>query len=157
MTKAFAPVSIPAGATSTLTITIRNRAGFPYSAVGLYDDLSPYSGNNLEFVGGTATFTNCGAMSATVSNTGFPSTVNNRATFAGGTIAAGATCTIRISVRAFQSTPAATYLNRILPGQITTLQGATNDQTYSANLAVTGLSISRSSELPPSLWEPQPV
>ena len=143
MTKAFAPASIPAGSTSTLTLTITNHAGFAYSGVGLYDDLYPLSGNNLEFVSGTATFAACGGMSASVTNSGLPSTVNNLATFSGGTIAAGATCTITISVRAFQKTPAASYTNTIPAGRITTTLGATNDQPVSATLGVTGLSISK--------------
>jgi LPXTG-site transpeptidase (sortase) family protein len=143
MTKGFGPASIPAGNTSTLTITIRNRATFTYTGVGLFDDLYPYSGNRLEFIPGTATFNACGAMSDSVTNTGLPSTVNNRDTFSGGTIAAGATCTITVSVRAFQNTPVGSYPNTIAAGQITTTQGATNDQPVTANLGVTGLIVSK--------------
>src|SRR5208283_1051427 len=142
----FAPASIPAGDTSTLKITIKNNANIEYDSVGLYDELYPYSGNNLQFVSGTDTYSNCGGMSAAVTNdvADYPlSTVNDRATFSGGTITAGSTCTITIGVQALQNTPAGSYTNTIKAGQVTTSQGATNDQQYSANLTVTGLSIAK--------------
>jgi LPXTG-site transpeptidase (sortase) family protein len=145
LTKAFSPASIPAGGTSTLRITIRNQAGFPYTGVGFFDDLFPTVGNNLEFVSpASVTYTDCGSMTGVVSNSGGGSTVNNLATFSGGTIAAGATCQIDIVVRAFQRTPAGSYTNTIPAGRITTTEGATNDQPVSSTLGVTGLSISKS-------------
>ena len=143
MTKAFSPASIPAGGTSTLTITILNRANFAYTNVGLYDDLYPLSGNNLEFIPGSASFISCGGMAASVTNTGLPSTVYNRADFTGGSIASGATCSIQINVRAFQRTPAGSYTNTIPAGRVTTAEGATNDQPVSSTLGVTGLSIAK--------------
>ncbi len=82
-------------------------------------------------------------MAASVTNTGLPSTVNNRADFTGGSINSGATCSIQISVRAFQRTPAGNYTNTIPTGRVTTAEGATNDLPVSSILGVTGLSIAK--------------
>lgn len=128
ITKAFSPTSIPAGGTSTLTITLQNPTGSAYTGVNLTDNLP--SGLT---VSGTPT-TTCGG---TLTNTA------TSVTLTGGVIPASltpptpvGTCTITITVTAPLTAPTSTQTNTIPPGSLVTAQGVTNPTAATANLGV---------------------
>jgi LPXTG-site transpeptidase (sortase) family protein len=126
--KAFSPTSIPAGGTSTLTITLQNPTGSPYTGVGITDNLP---------AGLTVTGTPTTTCGGSLTNTA------NSVTLSGGTIPASATpptpvgtCTITITVTAPPNAPASTQTNTIPPNSLVTTQGVTNPTAATAALGV---------------------
>ena len=130
-TKTFSPPSIPAGATSTVTITLQNPTGSPYTGVNVTDILP---GTVLTVVPGSAATTCGGTVSITP-----PRTVNmTGGTIPAGTAASPGTCTFTFQVTAPLGAPSDTYVNVIPPGGITNDQGVGNGRPITATLTVTG-------------------
>ncbi len=138
LTKAFATSPIAAGDTSVVTISIQNHAPFDYTQAAL-DDVLPAG---LEYVPGSQS-TTCGAGTVTIVTT---TNSNDTVRLTGGTLPDSTpgppTCTITATARAL-TTAAGTYLNDILAGDLSTLEGATNHAPASANLVVTSLTIAK--------------
>jgi LPXTG-site transpeptidase (sortase) family protein len=138
--KAFSPATVQAGGISTLTITLRNPTGAPYTSVNLTDTLPSTPNMNLSVVAGSATTTCAGGTAAAVA----PRSV----TLTGGTIppgtpAAPGSCTITVQVTSPAAAPAATYTNTIPIGALTATTDVsglpvaiTNNIAASANLAI---------------------
>ena len=134
LTKAFAPISIQSGGTSTLTITLQNPTGFAYTDVNFTDTLPA----NLSVAASPAPINNCsGALEDGSGGTLDPGDTSIR--LVGGTIPASATpptintCTIIVPVT---GTIAASYTNTIPVGGLTTSQGPLNPTNVTANLTV---------------------
>ena len=134
--KAFLPTTITAGATSVMTISIVNNAAgaAPLSGIALSDALPP----NI-FVGPVpAASTTCAGGTVTaVAGAGTVSLAN-------GTVAAGATCTITVTVT---GALAGIFVNTISAGALTSLQGASNAAPAQATLNIgntSGVGISKS-------------
>jgi hypothetical protein len=125
VTKAFAPASIVAGATSQLTITINNPNTFASSLTSVLTDTLP-TGVLIASTPG-ATTTCGGAVSAAAGG----STVSLAS---GSTLPAGS-CTIMVNVTA---PVAGTYLNTIVAGALQTSTGS-NAAPASATLIVTAV------------------
>ena len=136
LTKVFAPAAIPAGGTSTATITLQNPTSFPYTGVGLTDNLP---GGML--VSGTPNPSQCGG--GTVSST------TTSVTLAGGTIPAGTpgvpgTCTLVFVVTTSPNQATGNLTNTIPAGSLTDNQGISNPVAVSTNLAITsGLTVTK--------------
>ena len=134
LSKSFSPPSFPAGGTSTLTITLQNPNGTPYTGVNVSDTLP---GTVLTVVPGTATTTCGGAVSITP-----PRTVS----LAGGTIPAGSvtspgTCTVTFQVTAPAGSRTGSHTNTIPAGSITTNQGVTNLRPATSVVTVAGVDV----------------
>ncbi|HLF90603.1 MAG TPA: sortase [Anaerolineales bacterium] len=143
ITKAFSPPSFVAGATSTLTITLQNPTGSPYTGVNVSDTLP---GTVLTVVPGSAATTCGGSVSITL-----PRTVS----LTGGTIPPGSvttpgTCTITFQVTAPAGTPSATYLNTISAGALTNDQGVGNVRPATASVTVAGFDVTGIKSFSPS-------
>ena len=140
LAKQFAPGTIQAGGTTTVTIILRNPTGTPYTGVNITDNLpAPLT------VSGPAA-TTCGG---TVSTT--PTSV----TLAGGTIPAGSittpgTCNITVPVTAPLGTPTTTIENNIPANSVTTDQGGSNLLPADDDLRVTGTDVSASKTFNPA-------
>jgi uncharacterized repeat protein (TIGR01451 family) len=92
ITKAFAPITVAAGASATLTLTIGNPAGNTVSLLGAAITDNFPAGMS---VAATPNFTNsCGGTISSGNNSGDTSIV----LASGGPVAAGASCTISVSV-----------------------------------------------------------
>ncbi|HTW83248.1 MAG TPA: hypothetical protein VMD91_04150 [Candidatus Sulfotelmatobacter sp.] len=124
--KAFAPASITAGATSTLTITIPNTASgaVALSGVTLTDALP----NGVTIAATPNAATTCGTGTVTATAGGTSVALN------GGTLAAGASCTITVTVT---GTVAGTYTNTIPTGALADTQSVSNGAPATASLTVT--------------------
>ncbi len=124
LTKSFAPATIAPGATSVLTIAIANTASgaVALSSVGVTDTLP--AGVTVAATPNSAT-TCGGAVSANAGATSI--------SLSGGSLAAGATCTIAVTVTG--STPGS-YVNTIPAGGVSSAQGATNTAPASATLII---------------------
>jgi len=134
MTKGFSPSPFSAGGTTTLTITLRNPTGTPYTGVSVSDTLP---GTILTVVPGTATTTCGGTVSATL-----PRTVS----LTGGTIPAGSpttpgVCTISVQVTAPAGTPSSVFTNTIPAGALTTDQDVSNPRSASNIVNVAGTDV----------------
>ncbi len=134
LTKAFAPISIQSGGTSTLTITLQNPTGSAYTNVNFTDNLPA----NLSVAASPAPINNCsGALEDGSGGTLDPGDTSIE--LVGGTIPASATpptnntCTIIVPVT---GTIAASYTNTIPAGGLTTFQGPSNPANVTANLDV---------------------
>jgi len=130
--KAFSPATFQAGGESTLTITLRNPTGAPYTNVSITDTLPAAPNTNLTVVPGSAA-TTCGGTAIT--------TLPRSVTLTGGTIPAGTPaapgiCTVTVRVTAPAGAPAATYNNTIPANAMSTEQGVTNNLSASANVNV---------------------
>ena len=130
--KAFSPATFQAGGESTLTITLRNPTGAPYTNVSITDTLPAAPNTNLTVVPDSAA-TTCGGSAVT--------TLPRSVTLTGGTIPAGTPatpgfCTITVRVTVPAGAPAATYTNTILANSMSTEQGVTNNLSASANVSV---------------------
>ncbi|PJF42698.1 MAG: hypothetical protein CUN50_03280, partial [Candidatus Thermofonsia Clade 1 bacterium] len=128
--KSFSPTSVPQNGVTTLTITLRNPTGTPYTGVSLTDNLPAglqvaSSPNLSNTCGGTITGATAGSTSFSLSGGTIPS----------GTISSPGTCTITIDV---QVTVVGSRTNTIPAGGVTTSQGASNVSPASAT--VTGTS-----------------
>ncbi|MBE7435823.1 MAG: sortase [Anaerolineales bacterium] len=105
-TKAYSPLSIVVGGTSTVTITLNNASSTALTGVNFTDNLPP----NLT-VSGTPSSPQCGG---TITNT------TTSVTLIGGTIPANGNCTVVFNVT---SNTAGTYDNAVLANTITNAQG----------------------------------
>ena len=125
-TKAFAPALVAGGGQSTLTITVRNNTRNPQVALSgvTFTDTLP---TGLTTVG-APTFENCGSPSTT---TGANAT---SVQMSGGSIAIGATCTVRVQVTAPNTTEA--LVNTIAAGGVTATGGYSNAVPAQATLNV---------------------
>jgi uncharacterized repeat protein (TIGR01451 family) len=137
--KAFSPVSIAAGATSTLTITIPNTApgAIALSGMGLSDALPA----GLLIAATPNATTTCGAGTVTAA-AGTASI-----TLAGGGVAAGATCAIAVNVTGSVTN---TYTNTIPVAALTDSQNVTNATAASATLAITANAVGLSKAFAPA-------
>ncbi len=126
LAQSFLPTSIPAAATSVLTISLRNTAAsaVSLSSVALTDGLP--AGVVIAGVPNAVTTCPAGAVTATPA----------AATFAlsGATLAPNATCTVAVTVTAGK---AGVYINAIPAGAITSAQAATNAAASQATLTAT--------------------
>ncbi len=91
---AFTPSSTTAGGTSTLAYRITNPGIAPTTGVSFTVPLPPSPAAMLVAAAPNASIVGCGAATFT------PSAGANTLSFSGGTIAAGATCTIKVNVTA---------------------------------------------------------
>ncbi|MEO8053919.1 MAG: hypothetical protein ABI768_02120 [Acidobacteriota bacterium] len=122
VTKAFAPVSIAAGATSTLTITLGNSNASPITLSALFTDALPGS----VFVAAAPNIVKtCTGVVVAAAGTTFITYANAAPIPAGG-------CTISVDVTS--ATPG-TYTNVVAAGQLSTSAGV-NQLPASASLAV---------------------
>nr|MDQ3004792.1 sortase [Chloroflexota bacterium] len=143
ITKAFSPSTFAAGATSTLTITLENPTGSPYTGVNVSDTLP---GTVLTVVPGSAATSCGGSVSITP-----PRTVS----LTGGTIPPGSvttpgTCTITFQVTAPAGTSTATYLNTIPTGALTTDQGVSNGRPATDSVTIAGVDVTGIKSFSPS-------
>ena len=142
ITKVFAPNSIVAGATSTMTITIQNPTTSAYTGVILSDTLP---GDLI--LAGTGTLNNCGAgvleYPEGADNTFTPGTNERTVRLSGGTVPGTlnpptpSNCVITVPVTSIPNATASTWTNTIGAGALRTDQLITNPTAVSANLAVT--------------------
>ena len=127
ISKRFSPDSLPAGGTTTLSITLQNPTSSAYTGVNFSDDLpAPLTIVNV-------TGNSCGGNVSTTSNT---------IRLSGGTIPPGTpanpgTCNISVEVSAPAGTSAGTFRNTIPAGGLTTDQGVGNVRPANANIVVT--------------------
>jgi uncharacterized repeat protein (TIGR01451 family) len=139
ITKAFATPSILVNGTSVLTITIANTAvgAAPLTAMALTDTLP----TNVAIAATPNASTTCpsGAVTAVAAS--------GSVAITGATLAAGASCTITVSVTS--ATPG-NYTNTIPASALTTTQGATNAAPATATLAVTAPPVTVSKVFTPS-------
>ena len=125
VSKTFSPTTIAPNGTSTLTITVANTAAGSASLTGLaLTDTLP-SGVTIAATPNASTTCGVGTVAATAGG--------SSVALSGGSVAAGASCIIAVSVTA---TNAGTYTNTIPASSITTTQGATNATPASAALVV---------------------
>jgi LPXTG-site transpeptidase (sortase) family protein len=132
--KAFAPATIDAGDTSTLTITLQNPTGAPYTGVAISDNLATMGAGIT--IAGAPTANTCGF---TTVNAPLGGTLIQAS---GGTIPASATpptplgtCVLSIPVQA-ALTISGTRTNTIPAGTLTADQPVTNYLPATANLVI---------------------
>src|SRR6185369_10459241 len=123
--KAFAPATIAAGGTSTLTITLTNPNATAITGAA-FTDAYPANLVNANPANGATT---CGGGTVTAAN-GVGS-----ASLSGGTIPASGSCTVTVTVT---SATAATYNNSIPIGGLATTNAGGNTVAASASLTVLG-------------------
>ena len=125
LTKAFSPTPITVGGTSALTITVANTAAsaVALSGVALTDTLPA----NVAIAGTPGASTTCGSGTASATAGG------NNVALTGGSVGAGASCTITVNVTS--STPGS-HVNTIPATALTSNEGATNTAPASATLVV---------------------
>lgn len=130
ITKAFSPTTITAGNTSTLTITLQNPTGSPYTGVSVTDNLPA----GITVAGAPTTTCGAGTVSGSIGDTSV--------TLTGGTIPASgspptpATCTITVPVRA-ALTISGSRTNTIPANSLTADQpGVTNYLPATASITV---------------------
>ncbi|MGB8328076.1 MAG: DUF11 domain-containing protein, partial [Steroidobacteraceae bacterium] len=128
LAKAFAPAAINVGGTTTLTIALSNSNGVALTGAAVTDLLpagvslaAPLTTTNT--CGGGLTDAGGAPLSAGLTSV----------RLAGGLLPAGGTCTITASVTAGT---AASYLNTIAAGALTTTNGGSNASAASATLIV---------------------
>jgi LPXTG-site transpeptidase (sortase) family protein len=129
MTKAFLPTSVAAGGTTTLTITLQNPTGAPYTGAAFTDTLPA----GLNVASAPASPQCGGTITSTLTSIHL----------AGGTIPAGSiatpgTCTITVQVIVPPGTPSGTATNTIPAGALTTTQGVTNLRPATATVTIAG-------------------
>ena len=136
ITKAFSPATIDAGDTSTLTITLQNPTGSPYTGVALTDDLTTMGAGFT--IAGAPSANTCGFTDNSIIGTAL---IN----VSGGTIPPSATpptpvgaCIISIPVQAGLNTnaPSPGAINTIPANTLTADQPITNFTPATANLIV---------------------
>ena len=129
--KAYSPTTIPLGGVSTVTITLNNNSATNLTNVNFTDVLPA----NLT-VSGTPSSPQCGGI---ITNTA------TSVTLAGGSIAAGTSCTIVFNVTSSVPGSGTTYENTIPANNITTAQGVGNSTTIRTG---TDLTVVNSTNLP---------
>ncbi len=128
--KAFSPTGIQAGGSSTLTITLRNPTGTPYTNARVSDTLPIAPNNFLEYVPGSAATTCGGAASIT------GRTLNLAGgTVPAGTIAAPGSCTVTAQVTIPAGVSTATYANTIAVGAFSASSAGSPVSNYNASSA----------------------
>jgi len=151
ISKSFSPTTVLAGEISTLTITLRNPTGAPYTGVAL-DDVMP--GAAL-YVTGTPT-TTCagGAVSIATTNRANDTVRLTGATVPSGTVASPGTCTITAEITSPDTTLNSSHLNDIPAGALSSdVPGFTNVLPASATLNVQALSIGVVKTFSPSSFQ----
>ena len=139
LSKTFAPNTVWVGQTSTLTITIRNTdTSAALTQLALTDTLPA----NILIAGSPAlTLTACGGSASVTGAGGNPiSGGDTFLTLNNATIAANATCTVKVNVSS--NTPGV-YTNTIPAHAIHSQQGVTNNGPASAPLNVQALGVSK--------------
>lgn len=126
VTKSFSPTAFQVGGTSTLTITLQNPSGSPYTGVSLTDNLPA----GLTVASPPASPQCGGAITSTAGSVSL-----SNGTIPAGSISTPGTCTITFLVT---TSTAASYTNTIPVGQLTTDQGASNVVAATANITVYG-------------------
>jgi uncharacterized repeat protein (TIGR01451 family) len=131
LTKAFSPTTVAANANSLMTITLTNVTGANITGL-VFTDTYPAGLVNSNT---TVTNTGCGGVAAASAAATNPGTL----TFSGGTLAAGASCTLSVNVR---SATSGTYTNTIPAGALSSSIG-TNAVGTSDTLNVARPNISK--------------
>ena len=124
VSKFFAPNPAAPGDPVQLTITIQNTGGVPLSGMGFVDVLPA----GLEILDSPAAVNNCGGTLSAASS-------SQTIQLAGGALAAGASCTVLVTVRAANE---GSYTNTMAPGTLTNEQTATNHEAATDTLVITG-------------------
>jgi uncharacterized repeat protein (TIGR01451 family) len=122
VSKAFAPSTVAAGATSRLTITLSNSNSTAIAGAA-FTDTYP---SGLVNATPTNIATTCG---------GTASSTTNSVSLTGGTIPGNGSCTVGIDVTAASAN---SYSNTIASGGVTTTNAGSNTQATTAVLTVTG-------------------
>ncbi len=129
--KAFAPSAIVRGATSLLTITLRNTSATPAQIQSFTDSLLSMGPNGAFLIAASpAPVTNCTAQPAQFQ----APAGGTQITLSGGTIPANATCLIRVGVSATESAPLGVATNTVAANAVVTTLG--NAPPFSAELTV---------------------
>lgn len=151
LVKSFSPTTILAGEISTLTITLRNPTGTPYTGVAL-DDVMP--GAAL-YVTGTPTTTCAGGSVSIATTSRTDDTVRlTGATVPSGTVSSPGTCTITAQITTPDTTLTSSHLNEIPAGSLSSdVPGFTNVLPASATLNVQPLSIGVVKTFSPTSFE----
>ena len=125
LSKAFSPTPISVGGTSVLTITVANGSAnaVALTGIGLTDTLPA----NVAIAGTPNAATTCGSGTASATAGG------NNVALTGGSVGAGASCTISVNVTS--STPGS-HVNTIPASALTSNEGATNTVAANATLVV---------------------
>jgi uncharacterized repeat protein (TIGR01451 family) len=139
LAKAFSPIQIQPGGTSTLTITVTNTAAgaAPLSGMTLTDTMPA----NVSIAATPNASSNCTPGKAVSS--AIVATTATSVSLAGGTLAANDSCTITVSVT---SSTSGIWTNSIAAGAFGSTQGATNSGPAQAVLNVgnvSGIGISK--------------
>ncbi len=130
LSKTFAPNTIWVAQTSTLTITLRNNDTNTALAQVFVTDTLP---NHITIASPDNAATTCGS--------GTVSTTAASVTLSGGTVPAGGTCTVKVSVT---SVTPGVYTNVIPTGAIQSQQGVTNTGAATAPLNVQEIGLTKS-------------
>jgi uncharacterized repeat protein (TIGR01451 family) len=123
--KAFSPITIASGGTSTLTITVANKGAGSSNLTALAVSDTLPAGITIASTPNLTTTCSAGLTSGVAGG----STIG----LTGATLASGATCTIAVSVTG--TTPNA-YVNTIPANSVTSGQGATNASPATATLTI---------------------
>ena len=135
VTKSFAPNPIPAGGTSTLTVTLTNPNTSALTGASITDPLP----SGLTPIPGTAATTCGGTVSQTTSSL----------TLTGGTIPAGASCTLTVQVRpSSNASGKGAQLNTIPAGALTTSESPASSAPASATLEIASIGAAKSASVP---------
>jgi uncharacterized repeat protein (TIGR01451 family) len=125
LSKVFTPGTIHPHGTSTMTISIANTAAAAIALTGVSLTDSLPSGVNVAPVPNASTTCGAGTVDARAGDT--------NVSLGGGSVAAGATCTISVNVT---SGNVGTYVNTIPAGALASTQGASNTAPATATLTV---------------------
>ena len=125
LSKVFTPATIHPHGTSTLTISIANTGAGAIALTGVSLTDSLPSGVNVAPLPNASTTCGAGTVDARAGD--------SNVSLAGGSVAAGATCTISVNVT---SGNVGTYVNTIPAGAVASAQGASNTAPATATLTV---------------------
>ena len=129
--KAFSPNSIASGATSTLTVTLSNPNSFDVTGL-TFDDVFPVTPGPMTAASPLVAANSCGGTLSDNSG-GTLAAGDAGIRLVGGTLAAGASCSVSIAVTAAAN---GTYTNTVPAGAIDTAQGVMNGADASGALVV---------------------
>jgi LPXTG-site transpeptidase (sortase) family protein len=128
ISKAFATNPVAAGKVSRLTFTIRNTGTVALTGMGFQDDLPGDLPVGLEIADSPGPSNGCSGTLTAVAGT-------QRIELVDGALAFDASCTIAVSV---VGNIAGSYTNTIEPGRLTSNEGATNHDSTTDTLVITG-------------------
>ncbi|HWW60543.1 MAG TPA: hypothetical protein VN181_04165, partial [Thermoanaerobaculia bacterium] len=137
VTKSIAPASIPAGGTSTLTITLTNTNASPITGVSFTDNYDA----DIDNAAAPGVNNTCGGAVTAVGG-------DSSLALSGGTIPASSTCTISVFVT---STVPGTHTNTIPAGGIITANAGSNPESASDDLLVIGAPTASKDFTPPTI------